>query len=162
MGKSCTRQLVPRMYIFQEQDKADSPGGRSKGMVSYHKAYDRPGPTLLMGPARTWCLAGCTPFGSSYSLHPQHLRGPAAGSGAQLRSLRARWAAEQLDWFTLFWQRASKSCSPRFYLARMQIWADLSATCRTQQSVVPPRIFSAIMFRAACALAQRGTFGAAS
>lgn len=53
----------------------------------------------------------------------------------------------------------------RMYLAQMQIWADSARPCQSTESIraiVPPRIFSAIMFRAVCALAQRGTFGVAS
>ena len=115
-----------------------------------------------MGPDQTLRLAGKTSFGGSYSLHAQHLRRPSAGSGVQLRSLQERWAAEQLDWFT--------SCSGSEYrMVLSQVvpsaGANLGGPQRDLSSpaiVVPPRIFSAIMFRAVCALAQRGTFGAAS
>ena len=51
---------------------------------------------------------------------------------------------------------------PRLYLAREQILGGLQRGPVEPSTRLPPRIFSAIMFRAVCALAQRGTFGAAS
>lgn len=139
-----------------------SPGGRLNGMVSNQKH------TTVQAGRCSWDeLEACAWQGERPSATPnrcmvQHCRGAAAGSGVQLRSLQAGLAAGQLDWSTGVLTARVECFLSRLYLARMQIWAGPQRDLLDPAIVVPLRISSAIMFRAVCALVQRGTFGAAS
>jgi hypothetical protein len=120
-GEIMHTAIGPSLRIFQEQAmEVAFRALKRHGIVSERTTVQLE--RCLWDQISSCSLARWSSFGSSYSLHVRHLR----RLSGRLRSLR-RQPAGQLDWFTGVLAASVDWFLPRSTLARLQIWADLSA-----------------------------------